>query len=122
MSQDDPFAAFDSDKTLILPRPGGRPAKRAPEAPTQWQEPSHEPASASGLNPLVAAANELLNLVPQLRASLEHPDPAGLREHLANQIRSFETQARATGISQDKIIAARYVLCTFLDETAASTP
>ena len=129
MSQDDPFSALDSDKTLILPRPGGRPVKRVADAPaaagpTGYEADvaeSHETA-ISGLNPLIAAANPLLNLVPQLRGSLQHSDPAGLREHLANRIRAFESRAKAAGVSPEKVVAGRYVLCTFLDETASSTP
>lgn len=122
MSQDDPFAAFDPGATIVLPRPGGRPAKAAAEAPATWTDLPVEPAPSSGINPLVATANALLNLVPQLRATPQHPDPAGLRDSLGNQLRSFETRARSLGIAQEKIIAARYILCTFLDETAASTP
>lgn len=122
MAQEDPFASFDPSATIIMPRPGGRPARPAAEATVQHGEPISEAAVASGLNLLVAAANPLVNLVPQLRSTLQHPDPAGLREQLANQVRTFETRARALGIAQETIIAARYVLCTFLDETAASTP
>lgn len=122
MAQDDPFAAFDSDKTIILPRPGQRPSRPTPEAPRQWEEPVPETTASSGLNPLVAAANPLLNLVPQLRATPSHPNPDGLREHLVNQMRVFESRAKTLGYSQEKVLAARYVLCTFLDETAASTP
>ena len=126
MAQEDPFAGADSGATVILPRPGGRPVRPAGEAPPPHAEPTAETGGetggTSGLNLLVAAANPLLNLVPQLRSSLQHPDPAGLRERLANQIRAFETRSRSLGIAQEKIIAARYILCTFLDETAASTP
>lgn len=123
MSQEDPFNTVDPGATIIMPRPGGRPARPVTEMPPPSHgEPLAEAAMTSGLNPLVAAANPLLNLVPQLRSSLQHPDPAGLREQLANQIRVFETRSRSLGIAQEKVIAARYVLCTFLDETAASTP
>ncbi len=129
MSKDDPFAAFDgpSNRTLVMPSPGGR-------APTQpAPAPSSPPAAAAaadvpemlselGLNKLIAAANPLLNLVPQLRGSMQHPNPAGLKETLANHIRQFETRAKAAGVANEKVIAARYALCTLLDETAASTP
>jgi type VI secretion system protein ImpK len=75
-----------------------------------------------GSNPLVACANPLLSLVPQLRSTPSLPDPAGLRESLANGVRSFEQAATRAGIPRESVIAARYILCTFLDETAASTP
>ncbi len=130
MSQDDPFASSDSDRTIIMPSPGGRAAP--PVQPTQtWQTTaptdavqvgSGAAAPVAGLNPLIAAANPLLNIVPQLRATMQHTDPSGLRDYLAQNIKGFEARARAAGIASEKIIAARYALCTLLDETAASTP
>ncbi|WP_321930412.1 DotU family type VI secretion system protein [Paraburkholderia guartelaensis] len=79
-------------------------------------------AAAEGGNPLVAAANALLNLIPQIRYTVHHPNPAWLREHLANEIRQFEERARGAGASPEQIGAARYCLCTALDEAAALTP
>lgn len=124
MSQDDPFSLADSDRTIIMPTPGGRAAAQQAVASAAVREglSNDTPPETNGLNPLVAAANPLLDLVPQLRATLQHPDPTGLRDFLAQGIRTFEARAQATGVSQQKIIAARYALCTLLDETAASTP
>ena len=51
-----------------------------------------------------------------------HPNPSALRESLAESVRRFETSARAQGLPNDQVIAARYVLCTLLDEAASSTP
>jgi type VI secretion system protein ImpK len=53
---------------------------------------------------------------------VQHPNPAGLKDALSEGIKKFEGQARADGIPNEQIIAARYVLCTLLDESAASTP
>ena len=51
----------------------------------------------SGLNPLVALANRLLALVPQIRATTHLHDPVALRDSLAQGLRDFEAQAaRAT--------------------------
>jgi type VI secretion system protein ImpK len=128
MAHDDPFLQPPSDKTLIVPSPGarsGRPAPPQNERPTTSVRFERiELASldwSTGLNPLVAAANPLLNLAPQLR-QIQHPDPHGLREALASAISLFETSARQNGIQHEHLIAARYALCTFLDEAAASTP
>jgi type VI secretion system protein ImpK len=77
---------------------------------------------ASGLNAILVAANPLLNVVPQLRTSPTHPNPAGLRDSLARGIREFEARTKAAGIPHDKVIAARYALCTLIDEMASSTP
>jgi type VI secretion system protein ImpK len=123
MSQDDPFA--DPDKTVIMPSPGGRvaPPPRQPAAGAFTTEmPESTTAIPAGMNPLIAAANPLLNIVLQLRATLQHPDPSDLRDYIAQNIKIFETRARTAGVASEKIIAARYALCTLLDETAASTP
>ena len=77
--------------------------------------------SGCGLNPLVRAANPLLDLVVPLRTTAQPPDLPRLRERLALAIKTFETDARASGIDIETIAAARYALCTLLDETIAST-
>lgn len=76
----------------------------------------------ASLNPLVSAAMPLLTTAPRIRHMVQHPNPAGLKDALSEGIRKFEGQARADGLPNDQIIAARYVLCTLLDESAASTP
>ena len=124
MSNDDPFASLDSDRTFIMPSPGQRGPRETPgtPAPAAGGASVEELIPGRGLNPLVAAASPLLNAVPQLRASAAHPDPSGLRETLARGIRAFEARAAQDGVSPQHVLAARYVLCTFLDEMAASTP
>ena len=123
MSADDPFALPDSERTIILPTPGGRGAPQQQGAPPPSEDFTHQSAlDAGGINPLVAAANPLLDVVPQLRATLQHPDPARLRDSLALAIRTFEARAQAAGVRPEHIIAARYALCTLLDEAAAATP
>ncbi|SFG09900.1 type VI secretion system protein ImpK [Duganella sp. CF458] len=125
MSQDDPFATADAEHTIMVPTPGAR--QRPQPAQTPATQPSVDfgfvpAAQVSGLNALLAAANPLLNLVPQLRATVHHADPAGAKEFLATQVKEFERRAKAAGIANENIIAARYALCTLLDEAAASTP
>lgn len=127
MAHDDPFAQPPSDKTLIVPSPGARsprPAQPQPDRPASMRFERVDLAALdwdTGLNPLIAAANPLLNLVPQFR-QIQHPDPGGLRETLARAIGVFETKAGEHGVPHDHLIAARYALCTFLDESAANTP
>jgi len=128
MSQHDPFtqSGADSDRTVVIPSPQGRAAAAAAAAArgpaTQAASGPAAPAHISGINPLVAAANPLLDLVPQLRATLQHPDPLGLRDALARDIKAFEARARTAGVTPETIVGARYALCTLLDEVAASTP
>ena len=131
--EDDPFSAFESDRTIIKPS-GGRGA-RSPGA----AQPASQPAGrveqvgkeaplaldalmTANLNPLVSAASPLLSAAPRIRAMAQHPNPAGLKDALADGVRKFESQARSEGLPNEQVIAARYILCTLLDESAASTP
>lgn len=117
----------DPDATVMVPRPGRRrPAAEAEPAaaPAPRGEPSApvDLAAIGGMNPLVAAANPLLAVVPRIRTSASHPDPAGLRESLLRQIAAFEQGARAKGVAPEAIVVARYALCTTIDEAVSHTP
>src|SRR5882672_10766951 len=121
-STDDPFADLPSDRTFVMPTPG-RAAAPARALASAAGEVAHDfPAVSVGLNPLVALANSVLALVPQLRATSHHPNPTQLKEQIAHSIREFERRARAQNIAAERVMAARYVLCTLIDEAAASTP
>jgi type VI secretion system protein ImpK len=76
----------------------------------------------SGLNPLVRAANPLLDLIVPLRYMASHPNVEELRQQLVHAIKTFEADAKAANVDPEAIAAARYALCTFLDETISSTP
>lgn len=136
---DDPFAAFGQDRTVIKPSAGRAPAggaaaparpaaPAAPAGPTPAGPVGREAPMAidalttASLNPLVAAAMPLLSAAPRIRHSAQHPNPAGLKEALAEGIRAFEAKARGEGLPNEQVIAGRYILCTLLDESAASTP
>src|ERR1700712_4615511 len=142
----DPFAAFGSDRTVIKPSAGrGAGAPSAPpvppspggagagagvgagtqNAPVGWGKEaplSLDTMMSGSLNPLVNATMPLLAAAPRVRAMARHPNPAGLRDPLNDGIRKFESQARAQGLPNEQVIAGRYILCTLLDESAASTP
>ncbi len=103
---------------------GENPLEAAAPLPAAARVPVMDdgPVLLSGSNPLVAAANPLLNLIPQLRAAVQHSDPTQIRDYLVREVQAFETRARALGVSAETILGARYCLCTALDETAAQTP
>jgi type VI secretion system protein ImpK len=136
-NNDDPFAAFGSDRTVIKPSAGrapraGVPASdqpaagaaggAAPMAAGREAPLSMDALMTASLNPLVAAAAPLLAAGPRVRTTARHPNPAGLKDALADGVRKFEAQARANGLPNEQVVAGRYILCTFLDECAASTP
>jgi type VI secretion system protein ImpK len=113
---------------MLVPTPGGRraapaatPAAPPPEPAAQAGAAPHASLPGSGLNRLVRAANPLLDLVVPLRLTAQPPDLQQLRERLALAVRTFENEARAAGVDSEAIAAARYALCTLLDETIAST-
>ncbi len=127
-SGNDPFAALDNQRTFVMPKPG---ARAAPSMATTLHPGEVAPAADvvaevtaidSGLNPLVALANRLLSVMPQIRTTARFADPAQLKDSLAQSIRDFETRARQQGIAPERVMAARYILCTVLDEAAAGTP
>lgn len=80
------------------------------------------PDVTSGGNPLVAAANALLNLIPQIRAMATIGDPGVFQQFLLNSIREFEHKASSAGVPMETVIGARYCICTAIDEAAAQTP
>lgn len=131
MNQDDPFGNYiDDDKTILRPTPGGRkpkpPESGAPRhveaAQVAVPEGLHEQIVYSTENPLTASALSLLSLVAQLRNTASHPDIAGLRNSVINEVKRFETKALGRGVPSDQVQAARYALCTLIDETVLNTP
>lgn len=123
--------------SAIRPVPAaGRNASRTmiPYVAQQTSVASYSP----GLNPLVNAASGLLLSLVRIRAtqgqtpynadvssfgdalSLHGTDIEHRRAQLEAEVRAFEAQALATqDIEQSQVIAARYVLCTAVDEIMA---
>lgn len=89
-----------------------------------------------GLNPLVnSAAHLLLEMVSlrsggsddadqremERREQADDPQLESLRTRLEAEIRGFEAQALACEIDNSHVLAARYVLCTALDESVSTS-
>jgi type VI secretion system protein ImpK len=138
---DNPFSEpDDSDRTVIRPAPGGRrsappPQQPAQQSPFQSASPSPAPRAAAapipadgaeritfGLNPLVAAAAPLLQLLGRLRNTYSQPDPGELRERAIQQVRAFEQATRDSGVPMDQLRPAHYALCASLDDVVLNTP
>ena len=126
MSTPDPFAAFESERTVIKPRPrspGSTPPPPGTSAIAMVSDPAAADLGELGLlNPLVSAAGKLLVLIGKLRNLVQPPDVAALRASTADAVNQFDAAARRAGVSNESVLAARYVLCTALDEAVANTP
>jgi type VI secretion system protein ImpK len=117
----------DPEHTILMPTPGGQATLVMPRPETPVPPRPAKPAAelqrlVAGINPLLGAANTLLALVEQLRSTTSHADPAALRDQLLDRVKEFEAVAKANGVPTHQVSAARYVLCSFLDEVIAATP
>ncbi len=126
MTTPDPFAAFESERTVIKPKPraagGASPASgNAPYAASAEALPA-DVGELGLLNPLVSAAGRLLVLVGKLRNLVQPPNVPALRASTADAVNQFDAAARRSGASNESVLAARYILCTALDEAVANTP
>jgi type VI secretion system protein ImpK len=76
----------------------------------------------TGINPLVQAATPLLVLAGRLRGQISQADVEALRRQTMQEVRAFEDRARQAGCTPEDVIAARYALCTAIDEAVLQTP
>lgn len=137
--------AKSGDRTVIKPTPGGRSSHgqtlppRTPDATQQrstrdagysprppapaYADPeSTEFKTQHGLNPIVNAASMLIAVFYKTRQTISHPNVGGLYQQLVGAIRTFESNLKANGTSPEMVLAARYVVCTALDEIVLSMP
>lgn len=123
--QDSPRPRPDPEATMLVLNPGGRrpaaPSAATAAKPGEGDRTAHAALAGSGLNPLVRAANPLLDVVVPLRYTTVPPELNQLRERLVEAVRSFETEARDAGLPSESVGVARYALCTLLDEAIAGT-
>lgn len=101
---------------------GGQQAPLAAPLPQLSAEPLSAMVHSTGRNPIVDASIATLVLIQGMRTTIEHPDIAALHNQLIQQITEFETAVIAAGEQPDVANAARYCLCTALDEAVMSTP
>ncbi|ROM56913.1 hypothetical protein BK649_01635 [Pseudomonas canadensis] len=122
------------DKTVLLDRQGHGPDSRpftdfsAPPRFEQLEErmiyaARLRPAEAFNisLNSLVAAACELLSEVVRLKHSESLEDLYELNERLTSGLKLFEVRALHNGAESSQVMAARYVLCSVVDEAVVTT-
>jgi type VI secretion system protein ImpK len=125
----DPFAAFEGDRTVVKPKARVPSAFDGVAVSTSSfrvaQTPETPPIDTAAiyvLNPLVSAASTLLSLLGSLRNVRQAPNIPSLRSSLTQAIGQFESAAQRASIPNGHVVAARYILCTALDEAVANTP
>lgn len=77
---------------------------------------------SSGRNPILQAAVPLLVLAGRLRGQIANADVESLRRQCVQEVRAFEERARQAGVPAEDVLAARYALCTVIDEAVLNTP
>lgn len=99
---------------------GGAPAGRVESAPRLAGEADAVPKT--GIGPLAAAAQPLLDLLGRLaNAGMTTPPQGGeLRERTLRAFQQFETDAAAAGIPAEQVRAAHYILCASIDDVVLS--
>lgn len=97
------------------------PAPRAAPA-VSIGEVSLADLAGARVHPLVEAAAPLLLLAGRLRGQIAPADTEGLRRQVMQEIGAFEERARRLEIPAEDVLAARYALCTVVDEAVLNTP
>ncbi len=123
------------DKTVLLDRQGHSPDSRPLTdfaAPPRFEQLAERMIYAARLRPaeafnisvnsLVAAASDLLSEVVRLKHSEGREDLHKLNERLTNALKFFDVRALHNGVESSEVMAARYVLCTVVDEAVVTTP
>jgi type VI secretion system protein ImpK len=111
-----------ADSTLLF-RPAGAMNFAAAPPPVNFAPvDTREVAALAAINPVIAAANPLLMMIPMLRSARAPGDVAAMRARLIEMMRDFDAAALKQGLPDDQRNIARYALCTVLDETIQMTP
>jgi type VI secretion system protein ImpK len=77
---------------------------------------------SGGINPLMQAAASLLILAGRLREQISNADVENLHSQGVHEIRAFEERARRAAVPDEDVLAARYALCSLIDEAVLNTP
>lgn len=140
----------ESDRTIFRqPLPGGdktlfrgSPSQRASSTslrgshdyPQNIQRASSQPISrqsasemisfdsTNAINPVVGAAQKLISIFSKIRVTSQHKDIASLHQRLIHEIKEFEEKLRDHNCRQEIILAARYLMCSVIDESVLNTP
>ncbi|MBM5461194.1 DotU family type IV/VI secretion system protein [Pseudomonas sp. P66] len=131
MSKD--MEQHQDDKTVLLDRQGQGPAQGALtdfEALPRFEQLENRIIYAARLRPaetfnislnaLVAAASDLLSEVVRLKHDANDESLHDLNDRLTASLKLFDLRAQENGAQSSQVMAARYVLCTVVDEAVVT--
>ncbi|MCK4870434.1 MAG: type IVB secretion system protein IcmH/DotU [Gammaproteobacteria bacterium] len=91
--------------------------QQAPHQPNA--NPAQHPGQQVGVNndnQLVKFAMPLITLITQIRHTIDHPNVPALRAQIVEEVKNFERKLTNINYPVRIIVAARYCLCTAVDE------
>ena len=112
--------AFESaPRTPVIPELAqpARLAATAATGPIVLTDASSDPEDL-----FVSAAAPLLVVIAHLRDAVSQADVSELRKEMVDQLKRFDERALRAGGRAGDVNAARYVLCSLIDETVMTTP
>ena len=90
------------------------------QAPAAQAEPA--PIELEKTNVLVTAATPLMTLITQIKHTADQQNVTKFRAQVIEEVKSFTQNIQQSGYQNDIIMAARYCLCTALDEAVLGRP
>jgi type VI secretion system protein ImpK len=73
-------------------------------------------SSQVGINPIINAADPLLTLISKLKRITIPPVISVFYQNICHELKAFENKAQTSGYHSQLISAARYILCSTLDD------
>tara|TARA_R110001592_G_scaffold61009_1_gene185791 strand:+ start:3595 stop:4917 length:1323 start_codon:yes stop_codon:yes gene_type:complete len=133
-NDDDKFDPFSSDKTVILPNPGGASARNTSSQAnpvdaqnTNQQSISSPPQKLDHIagaerNCILGNSLAIIGYAAQLRQQQNPPDMSTLFNDFVIQIKDIGENLRKSGQAEEIIVTSRYLICSFIDEMILNTP
>tara|TARA_R110001599_G_scaffold185680_1_gene379928 strand:- start:15190 stop:16530 length:1341 start_codon:yes stop_codon:yes gene_type:complete len=139
-NDDDKFDPFSSDKTVILPNPGGSSERNMSNqaAPvgaygnSQQSEisiqtpnlrlPHLEHLAQAERNCILGSSLAIIGYASQLRQLQNPPELSQLFNDFVIQIKEIGETLRKAGQAEEIIVTSRYLICSFIDEMILNTP
>lgn len=133
LNQSNQRAVVEEHTVVLDAERHSRDSAYMPEPATQISEPNkldENPESSHSAmhrrvvneNMLVSCAMPLIHHAMNLASMVEPADISSIRSGLISDIGRFQNKAEQCTSDQRHIVAARYLLCSFVDEVIATTP